>query len=137
MAITRYQTTEYNRHARLASTVRDVYASGHAFAWTHETERAEMARRVYSTRDYAKLTPYYCGKIAGLRECLADQRYQRDLKWQLYLDGEPCTSAEISAKREAGDAGVWDRVEGAHVWAHKPECFYSTRDRVSSGKVQE
>lgn len=128
---TRYQTTEYNRHARLASTVRDVYSWARHFCPTHVEIRANLTRQVYDTRDYRKLTPYYRGKLSGLIECLAESLYRADVVWQLYVDGIPRTSNEISAMRQSGDENVWARVEGAHVWAWNPTKLFSTKDKVA------
>src|SRR3990167_6814000 len=94
--ITRYQTTEYNRYSRVALAVHDAYSCARSFGWTHEELRSRLSERVYQTRDYAKLTPYYRGKLAGLTECLMDAQYRHDLKWQLFLDGAPVTSNEVS-----------------------------------------
>jgi hypothetical protein len=48
--------------------------------------------------------------------------------WQLYVDGEPMTSTEISMRRAAGDEGIWDRVAGRHVWRSHPHLGFYTNN---------
>lgn len=49
-------------------------------------------------------------------------------RWQLYLDGNPVTSAQISAKREAGDEDVWLRIKGRHEWDDSHDPYYDRED---------
>lgn len=66
---------------------------------------------------------------------LRDFMWNFEAKWQLFLDGEPVTSAEISAKREAGDEDVWKRVSGYHVWAGSLDRFVEKREGEGSDLV--
>lgn len=70
---------------------------------------------------------------------LRDFMWNFEAKWQLFLDGEPVTSAQVSVKRE-GDENVWKRVTGYHVWAGSLDRFVEKRsdsDDLVSGSPQE
>lgn len=59
------------------------------------------------------------------------------VRWQLRVDGEFTTIDEISARRQAGDEDIWKRVEGAHIWNHKPENTYDSCGWKGIGENKE
>jgi len=56
------------------------------------------------------------------------------VRWALRVDGVETTSAVICERREAGDESIWERVEGAHVWNHKPENTFSPWGSTNPGE---
>lgn len=116
---TRYQTTEYNRSQRLLSQLRDIYSRARIFHLSHAEILRDLGEKIYSTRDYAKLTAYYVGVFHGWRSALADGLY-RDLEWRVYLDGSLVPSSAVPE-------GSWNRVQGGeHVWKDAPDRIFST-----------
>lgn len=71
------------------------------------TDRAKLHTVLWALREYSVL-------------CHA--------RWQLWLDGAPCTSEEISAEREAGDEGAWYRVKGRHEYDDSHDPFYEAAE---------
>jgi hypothetical protein len=56
---------------------------------------------------------------------LRDWLWATEATWQLYVDGIPLTSNEISDRRAAGDENIWLRVKGRHEWRGTHEPFAS------------
>lgn len=56
------------------------------------------------------------------------------LRWRLRVDGKFVTSDEICEQRAAGDEDIWMRVEGAHVWNHKPERAFNEWKKTTSAE---
>lgn len=129
---TRYQTTEYNRSERLLRRLRDIYGCAKSFHLSHREILDDLGTKIYATRDYAKLTPYYRGVFHGWRSALADGLYDY-LEWRVYLDSRLVTSAQVPA-------GEWGRVcGGEHVWKAAPDRLFSTpelTEKVGGDKVQ-
>jgi hypothetical protein len=77
----------------------------------------------------ADLTPTQKEELTNYTWGIRDHYHQTEPHWQLFVDGVPRTSEEISAMREAGDETVWHRVKGLTVWRrHLPamKSFYNT-----------
>lgn len=87
----------------------------------HEAERygcplfevSTCARSVIAAA--GPFTAALAADLESRRRTLWDAAVRRSV-WVLYLDGARVTSTEISERREAGDADVWDRVCGRHEW---------------------
>lgn len=121
---TRYQTTEYNRSQRLLSRLRYIYSGARIFHLSHAEILRDLGEKIYSTRDYAKLTAYYVGVFHGWRSALADGLYDH-LEWRVYLDGRLVQSKDVPE-------GQWFRVKGGeHVWKDAPDRIFSTPDLTS------
>lgn len=117
--LSRYSLTEYNRSQRLLARLRDIYGCVKSFHLSHAEILADLGAKVYATKDWAKLTPYYRGFFAGVRATLADGLYEH-LEWRVYLDGRLIPSAQVPA-------GEWGRVNGGeHVWKAAPDRLFST-----------
>lgn len=70
-------------------------------------DRTRLSAALYALREYSVMT---------------------HARWQLYLDGKPVTSDEISAKREAGDEQVWYRVQGRHEYDNSHDPYYENKE---------
>jgi hypothetical protein len=121
-AMTKYSQTEYNRHKRVMAGVRDLWSQARAFKLTCDAV-IEAHRALTESHDYKRLTPYYRGFVNGAYHTLWDAHWRDAVRWQLYVDGNPRTSEEISAMREAGDVDVWQRVTGAHIYKDGGKLF--------------
>jgi hypothetical protein len=150
-----HSTTAYNHLERLSRVQADILMRHRSAASTHDAILAEMKARVFDDPARNKLSREYLAILserfhAGMRELyspnigyadlermLAAARKGEDVKplaylrWALRVDGVETTSADICARRAAGDDGIWDRVEGAYVWNHKPDRPFSPWERTA------
>lgn len=117
--LSRYSLTEYNRSQRLLSRLRDIYSRARIFHLSHAEILRDLGEKIYSTRDYAKQTPYYSGVFHGWRSALADGLYDH-LEWRVYLDGRLVRSSDVPE-------GQWCNVKGGeHVWKDAPDKIFSS-----------
>jgi hypothetical protein len=119
---TKYATTEYNRGERVLSRLRDIYDCARSFHSTHAEILTRLDEKIYKTRDWEKLTPYYRGMFAGTHRALRDCLYRYALAWRVRLDGALVDSKDVPA-------GRWSDVRmGAHVWADAPDKVFDARE---------
>ena len=148
-------STALNHQTRLSSLTADIVASGRYGASTHAEILERVKSHVYSDPSWAlcpswvhdrvqtaltiALDGLYAPKISGndlmrlLSQEPADRIPVAYVRWQLRVDGEFTTSDEISRKRADGDDDIWKRVEGAHIWNHRPENVYGVTGWKSTG----
>lgn len=134
--------TAHKHYTRLAGVQREIFGlcriSGESLAWL----LAARQRRVYEDPAFGKIPAYYREILSALWHEEFDRLHRpviylneynalgaaapgkfppaQCLRWQLRLDGVFTTTAEVSAK-DSVDPDVWKRLEGTHIWNHKPE----------------
>lgn len=136
-------TTSMNHRDRLLAIVEETFHFARVCGFSNSAIRKRIAERVHADSAWPKL-PYWAQNrvshkaLDEYQEVYRPKLYARDLesllaleadkrslvpyvRWQLRVDGEHVTSSQIIAMREAGDENVWDRVEGAHIWNHRPK----------------
>jgi hypothetical protein len=91
-----------------------------------------VRRSVWHRTEYLSKNLYYPKLHAKELEKLLDKARKGEptkpvayLRWALRVDGVEMDCDEIIRRREAGDEDIWNRVEGAHIWNHKPENPFS------------
>jgi hypothetical protein len=117
---TRYAITEYNRSERVLARLRDIYDCARSFHSTHAQILAALDAKIYKSKDWEKLTPYYRGVFSGTRRALSDCLYRYSLAWRVRFNGALVESKEVPAEQ-------WDKVDvngGAHVWADAPDKVF-------------
>lgn len=106
-----------NTFCRISNAFRDCQREG-----TPLNATSALARAIRTEREWPPSISYelYCRTDALWKHLV-----NCEAVWVLYLDGEVTNSDEISAKRSAGDEGVWDRVCGHFEWrSHPGKPFY-------------
>lgn len=142
-------TTAMNHRDRFKSQVNGAYYWCRHSGWLHEKLLTQLREKVYEDPAWNKVPGWVRRDIYNLTDHLSRGLYfpnltQRELnhllakarageetkpvaylRWALRVDGVEVTSDEIIKRREAGDEDIWKRVEGAHVWNHKPDHTFS------------
>jgi len=139
-------TTAYNHRDRLRSLLRDTFSSARYGAMTHADLLKMLADRIYSDSGYKRAPSWVASSLHDLSNELHSGMYHPVLRgsdlvklavgaikpesiayvrWAMRVDGIERDSDWVSARREAGDDDVWQRVMGAHVWNHRPDRLYS------------
>ena len=142
------RSTASNHLQRWSEFVNDTFSQARHFALSHSEIIENLKNKVYSDPAWEKVPSWVRERISSKREHLFDQLYcavihGEDLKrvingtfvpafvrWQLRVDGEFVSCEEISRRRGDGDEDIWNRVEGAHVWNHKPNKSFGKWGKV-------
>lgn len=107
---------------------RDLHSSL-VVAWRdsnrNHTPSQETFRRCSQRIENADVTVVDRGRLNDANWALREYSVMAHASWQLYLDGSPVTSDEVSAKRAAGDEDVWLRIKGRHEYAGSHDPYYS------------
>lgn len=136
--------TAYNHLRRLERQVESVFCFARISGLSHQTVLDEIQGRVWLDPAYKRCPGWvrerlserigiYFGLVyrAVLHGNDADALWAGDgrphpeyVRWQLRVDGEHIDTDEIIRRRKAGDEDIWARVEGAHIWNHRPDRLY-------------
>ena len=135
--------TALNHERRLAGHVNEIFQNARLMGQNHRTILDRITEKVYSDPAWKRAPVWLTSRVDQLIRTEHDRVYQPDLsasqlerllsgkdtrpvpyvRWSLRVDGIPRTTDWICKRREAGDDGIWDRVEGAHIWNHNNNTY--------------
>ena len=136
-------TTAINHRDRLLGHVREAFHLARLCASPNAQIREMISKRIYTDSAWPSLPGWVSQRVsnmildeyqriyapvlgaAQLERLLAAPRGDASrlvpyVRWQLRLDGAHVNSDQICAISREHDPDVWQRVEGAHIWNHKP-----------------
>lgn len=138
-------TTALNHEKRLLTDASAIFSSARWGGDSHAELLKRIHTRIYQDPAYQKCPRWVRANVNRRIRDNFDGIYQPQLsgndlekiastgdtsrvpyvRWQLRVDGKHTSSNEISDRRANGDPDIWSRVEGAHIWNHRPERTYS------------
>jgi hypothetical protein len=145
--------TAMNHESRLKQLAGDVFWFARHGGQSHSDILKRIIERVYGDPSYGRVPGWVTQRLKQRIDDLYNRIYKPDLsasdlrrvlesgsdadvpyvRWQLRVDGKYVTRDEIALLRAAGDEEIWQRVEGAHIWNHKPHLLYSNGWMPSAG----
>lgn len=118
--------TKTQRHMNRQRSLEGEILGRMRFAMDHHVPIQPITFALSDRVNETKIPQYRKDYLYAYKRALIDWLYCTQAHWQLYLDGDPLTSDEISrrADAETDRIATWKRVKGRHEWKGTNKPFY-------------
>lgn len=133
--------TAVNHCYRFMSIMNEIYSDARINARSIDSIFDQVKDRIYSTGEFDRCPSWVREKLLEHANRLADGLHEVRMSYEQFkrltesggepecliykhrLDGEVLSFEEIQEKA-GNDPDVWNRLEGAFVWAHRPDRVF-------------